>query len=286
MPTVVVVGPAGATVSRTIPQLLKAGVKVRAIARDPAKVAGKVPTEVEVVQGDLDHPRSLRGRFDGADSVFLISPNGPRAPQQMSSGLWEARQAKVGHVLRMSAVGAAHDAPTVNSRLHALSDHELAVSGLPYTIIKPHFFMQNLFGSAQTVAEQGAMYWALGNGRLGMIDVQDIADVAAAILRDPKPHLGRTYTPTGPKSIDMNEVAAAFSAAVGKPVKYVDVPLSAADEGMAKWGMDEYARGMMEDYLVAYARNWGDFVTDDVPNITGHPARSIAEFAKQAFGRK
>jgi uncharacterized protein YbjT (DUF2867 family) len=277
--TIAVVGPTGNTASRVIPQLVAAGVNVRAIARDPAKVA---PTAgVEVVRGDLDFPRTLRGVFDGVDAVFLLSPNGPRAPQQMSSGIWAAREAKVGHVLRLSAIGAAHDAPTINGRLHALSDQELAASGLPYTILKPHFFMQNLVGSLRTAASTGAVYWALGQGRLGMVDVQDLADVAAKILLNPAPHVGRAYTPTGPKSIDMTEVAAAFSDALGRPVQYVPVSLAAADEAMSKF-LDEYMRGMMEDYNRAYAANWGDFVTSDVPDIAGHPARSIQEFARDA----
>jgi uncharacterized protein YbjT (DUF2867 family) len=275
--TIAVVGPNGSTASRIIPQLVAAGASVRSVARDPSKV--KPQEGVEVVRGDLDFPRTLNGVFDGVDAVFLVCPNNPRAPQQMSSGLWAARQSRVGHVVRLSAVGAAHDAPTVNSRLHALSDSELAVSGLPFTILKPHFFMQNLLGAARTVAGEGAIYWSLGQARLGMIDVADIAAVAARILLDPSPHAGQSLTLTGPKSVDMNEVAGAFSAAIGKPVRYVPVSLQQADEGMARF-LDEYMRGMMEDYLRAYTAGWGDFVTDDVPRILGRPATSIEAFAR------
>jgi hypothetical protein len=120
------------------------------------------------------------GRRLDIDGVIWAVP-GPRAPQQASSALWAARQSDVKRVVRLSAVRAAHDAPTENSRLHALSDRELEHSGISYTILKPHFFMQSLLMWAQTVAEQGTFHAALGDGKLGMIDVGDIAAVAAKV---------------------------------------------------------------------------------------------------------
>jgi uncharacterized protein YbjT (DUF2867 family) len=280
--TIVVTGATGGIAGQLIPHLLKGGHKVRGLVRSRDKGAALAKQGVELVEGDLERPRSLVGVFDGADAVMLIAPAGARAPQHSSSALWAARQAKVGRVVRLSAVGAAHDAPTINSRLHALSDHEVAVSGLPYTILKPHFFMQNLvFMTRQSILAEGKIYAALGDAKLGMIDTTDVGEVAARVLVDDG-HAGKTYTPTGPRSISMHEVAAAFAEALGKPVKYVAIPTAAADQAMAGFGMDELTRTFMTDYLEAYARNWGDLVTEDVPRILGRPARSISEFARAA----
>jgi uncharacterized protein YbjT (DUF2867 family) len=88
------------------------------------------------------------------------------APFQSSNALWAARCAGVKHIVRMSAVGAASDAPTLNSRLHALSDAELQNSGIAYTIVKPHFFTQNLMFSAASVADHGGFYLPLGAAKL------------------------------------------------------------------------------------------------------------------------
>src|SRR5262249_8288989 len=151
-----------------------------------------------------------------------------------------ARQAGVKHVVRMSAVGADHDAPTVNSRLHALSDAELAASDISYTILKPHMFMQSFLWSAGSIAEEGAMYWALGDAKLPVVDVADIAQVAAKILTNPAPHAGKTYTLTGPAGVSVHQVAAAIGEAIGKSVKYVAVPVSKAVDGMAKAGFNDY----------------------------------------------
>jgi uncharacterized protein YbjT (DUF2867 family) len=285
--TILISGPTGNVASRLIPLLVAdKGVHVRALVRNPAKAEKLAASGVQLVEGNFDHPRSLGKAFEGVDVLMSIVPNGPRAPQQASSLTWAARQAGVKHIVRLSAVGAAHDAPTVNSRLHALSDTELALSTVPFTVLKPHYFMQNLASTFESAQKDGVIYNPMGEGKLGMIDVADIAAVAARILLDPTPHAGKTYNPTGPKSISLHDVAAAYSAALGKPVKYVPVPFSAAEEGMKKWGLDEYMLGMMQDYTVAYARNWGDFANDDVLRITGKAPRSIEDFARDVFGKK
>lgn len=188
----------------------------------------------------------------------------------------------------MSAVGAAHDAPTINSRLHALSDDEIAGSGLPYTIVKPHFFAQNLLMGAQAAAQSGMLYLAFGEAKLGLIDARDISDFAVHVLANPKGHEKKTYTITGPASISMHEVAKAIGDAVGKPMQYVPVPVEAAQEAVTKMGADEWMVDMLGDYFTAYSRNWGDLVTEDFQKITGKAPRSIADFARDyagAFGK-
>src|SRR5208283_805901 len=108
------------------------------------------------------------------------------------------------YVVRLSVIKAAPDAPTANARLHDQTEKELKGSGLPVVLLRPHYFMQNIFGSAQGIAKDGVFYQGMGEARLDMIDVRDIADSAAGVLLDPK-HAGTTYTLTGPASITWHE---------------------------------------------------------------------------------
>jgi uncharacterized protein YbjT (DUF2867 family) len=123
--------------------------------------------------GDLEKTWTLAPAFAGADTIWILTPPGPRAVEQSSNALWAARQGGAKHVVRMSAIGAAHTAPTINSRLHALSDAELAASGIPFTILKPHFLAQNFMMVAKSVAERGEIYFALADGKMGIIDSRD-----------------------------------------------------------------------------------------------------------------
>jgi uncharacterized protein YbjT (DUF2867 family) len=147
--------------------------------------------------------------------------------------------------------------------------------------------MQNLLMAAQSVAQQGAMYFALADGKMGLIDSRDISDFAAQVLTTAG-HEGKTYTLTGPASISMHQVAAAIGEAIGKAVKYVPVTVEAQRQSILQMGMDEWTANLLGDYSVAYSANWGDLVTDDFQRVMGKAPRSIAQFCRDfagAFGK-
>jgi uncharacterized protein YbjT (DUF2867 family) len=286
--TILITGATGNISSGILSNLEATGHKLRALVRNPEKAEALGKRGMDVRIGDLEKPWTLGPVFEGADTVWLLTPPGPRAPEQSSNGLWAARQAGATHIVRMSAVNAAFNAPTINSRLHALSDAEVAASGIPYTILKPHFFAQNLMMSAGSVAQEGTMYMAMGEGKLGMIDSRDISDFAAHVLTHAG-HEGRTYTLTGPASMNLHQVAEAVGKGIGKPVKYIPVPVEAAQQAMTRNGLDPWMVNFMTDYLNAYSANWGDLATGDFQAVTGKVPRSIEQFARDfaaAFGKK
>src|SRR5688572_14030524 len=123
--TILVTGATGKVSTDVIESLEGSKNRLRVLVRDAAKGAPFESRGIEVFVGDLDRPKTLAPAFEGADAVWLLTSPGPRAPDQNSSAIWAARQAGVSFVARMSAVGAAHNAPTINSRSHALSDSEL-----------------------------------------------------------------------------------------------------------------------------------------------------------------
>jgi uncharacterized protein YbjT (DUF2867 family) len=286
--TLLLTGPTGMVSTALLSSLSGTSLKLRALLRDPAKAGPLRAKGVEIVAGDLDDPESLAPAFDGVTDLWLLNAVGPRQPENSMNALWAAKRAGVQRVLRMSAIGAAHDAPSRNGRLHALSDAELMVSGLKYTILRPHFFTQNLFASAASISTQGAMYWDMGRGRLGMIDVRDIGDFAARVLESPPDaHHGKVFTLTGPASVSLEEAAAQLSQGLEKPVRYVPVPHAAARQSMLDLGMPSWLVGMLIEYATAYESDWGNFTTPHVPELLGRPARSVLDFARDhraAFG--
>ena len=285
--TILITGATGNISSGIITQLKGSGHRLLALVRNPEKAEELKRQGVELRVGDLEKPWTLGPAFADADIVWILAPPGPRAPEQCSNALWAVRQAGAKHVVRLSAFGASHTAPTVNSRLHALSDAELAASGIPFTILKPHYFMQNLLMAAQSVAQQGAMYFALADGKMGLIDSRDISEFAAHVLTSAG-HEGKTYTLTGPASVSMHQIAAAIGEAIGKTVKYVPVTAEAERQAILQMGMDEWMANLLGDYSAAYSANWGDLVTDDFQRVTGKSPRSITQFAKDfagAFGK-
>jgi uncharacterized protein YbjT (DUF2867 family) len=279
---ILVMGATGNISSLVIPQLLAGGSKVRALVHNPEKARTLSDKGVETVVGDLDNPALLAKAFEGVSAVFLLTPFGEKADALARNAIAAAKKAGSPYVVRLSVIKAGPDAPTANTRSHGQTEKDLKESGLPVAYLRPHYFMQNIFGSLQSIASQGLFYQGMGEGKLGMIDVRDIADSAASVLLD-RNHAGKTYSLTGPASITWQTAAHAFTAALGRPVKYIPIPPEGVAEAIRKMGWGEWAAGVMRDYSAAYGSGWGDFVTEDVMKLTGHPARSIEQFAKEVL---
>ena len=275
---ILVTGATGNVGSAVIANLAAIGVEVRALVRDESKAQGLVDTGVEVVFGDLDRPETLDSAFRGVDRVFLLTPLGPNAATQARNAITAAKRVDSPYVVRLSAIKAATDSPTRIGRQHAESEAELKASGLPYSIIRPHFYIQNMLMAAGSIASDSAVYMPLKDGHLGMIDIRDVGEVAAKVLTS-NGHEGKTYTLTGPASISFHDVADGISKAVGRVVQYVDVPPEVAREAMVATGLPEWAADGYGEYFKAFSNGWGDLTTDDVERVTGKTARSHETFA-------
>jgi uncharacterized protein YbjT (DUF2867 family) len=190
-----------------------------------------------------------------------------------------AKRAGVSRIVRLSAFVPEPALNTTLGRQHQQIDELVRTAGVPYTILRPTFFMQNILGAAQTIASDGVMYWPFGDGRAGIIDVRDIVDVAVETLRSDA-HEGRTYTLTGAASISMHDVAGALTKALGKKITYVDVPVESGVESLIAMGMPRFMAATFGELFVNFANGGADRATGDVEQVTGHPARSIDDFAR------
>ena len=278
--TVLVTGATGAVSTALLGALKgKPGLRLRALVHHPEKAGALKQQGFDVAIGDLEEPDTLGEAFDGVDIVFLLTPASALEPSMGSNAVTAARKAKVGHIVRNSAIKAGHDAPNRNGRLHALVEESVKASGIPWTILRPHYYMQNLLSSANSVASDGVLYMNMGDYPVGMIDARDVGVLAARIIEHPDRHAGKVYTPTGPERITMKQAAEALSDALGKPVNYVALPPEAAQQAMLGFGLSRWFVGNVVDYGRAYAEGWGDFVTSDFKDITGHDGRSFKQFA-------
>src|SRR5207253_6472210 len=179
---------------------------------------------VEVLAGDLEEPDTLAEAFDVVDILWLLTPASALEPSMGSNAVQAAKRAKVKHIVRNSAIKASHDAPNRNGRLHALVEESVKASGIPWTILRPHYYMQNLLSSAASVASDGILYMNMGQGRVGMIDGRDVGVLAAKVIEHPEQHAGKTYAPTRPELTTMADAAETLRSVLGKRVHYVAPP--------------------------------------------------------------
>jgi len=275
---ILVTGATGNIASLVIPKLIDAGASVNAYVHDAAKGTDLTNQGVNVFAGEFTDQEKMNEAAAGVDAILAITPPNPDAVAQGAVILNAALSSDSPYFVRISAIGAAADAPTENGKLHHQSDQKLINSGLKYTILRPHFFMQNLFGSLEGINSDGNIYLGMGEGNLGMVDVRDIVDSAVSLLLNGGLD-NKIFTLTGPESMNFTNAAQILSESTGKQINYVPVPLEAVREAILGMGWGEWGAQIMVDYSKAYSEGWGDFTNDDVETITGHGSRSFKQFA-------
>ena len=276
---ILVTGATGNTASGLIPALRSKGADVRALVREESKAQPLRDQGVEVMIGNLSNPETLDRPFAGVEKVVLITANGPDQATNGINAIEAAKRAGNPHIVRASGLVPAPAKETVIGRQLAEIEEKLKASGLPYTIIRPTFFMQNTMIAAQSVASQGVIYMPLKDGHIGMVDLRDIVEVDLKVLTSCG-HEGKTYTLTGPESISIDDVAAGLSKALGKEIKYVDVPLEAGREAMVGMGVPEFVADGFIEVFKNFSEGGGDLTTHDVEFVTGNPPRSYETFAR------
>ena len=232
---ILVTGANGKAASEVVRGFSQRGRPVRALVRSLANAKAIEGPGIEIVQGDLAQAETLPGLLEGVDAVFLATGLAPDLADLHRNLIEAATGSDVGHVVRLSVLPAATDAPIRGPRLHGEADQALIESGIPYTLVKPAHFMQNLLAFAGPIAAQGLIPAPLGHASIGTIDVRDVAAVAVAALTG-EGHEGESYIITGPESLTMDAMAERLSSALGSEVKYVDVPPEAAREALLKSG--------------------------------------------------
>ena len=132
-----------------------------------------------------------------------------------------ARAAGVTHVVKVSAFAASDHSRAPIGRWHYQVEKELQDSGMGWTILRPHHFMQNLLAQAEYIVNDGAVYSASGDGKIPYVDFRDMAAVAFVNTTQPG-HLGMTYVVTGSDAISYREAAEIISAEIGKQLRFID----------------------------------------------------------------
>ncbi|AZP21251.1 SDR family oxidoreductase [Streptomyces aquilus] len=279
---ILVTGATGTIGSEVVRQLAARGEKVRALTRDPGRAV--VPEGVEVVRGDfLDQP-SLEAALAGVDAAFLVGVLGPEDGGRDVRLIELTRAAGVRRIVKLSAIGTGAPEFGPFGRWHLPGEQALrASSGLEWTILRPSSFASNTLGWARALAAGQPVPNMTGEGRQGVVDPRDVAEVAVAALTDAR-HAGRTYTLTGPEAISVHDQAAVLAEVLGRPVETITPSRDQLREQLAASGLtDQAVEGVLGG--LEFARDNGNTtVTDDVREALGRPARSYREWAEDHQG--
>ena len=261
-----------------IADLLGRGQRVRALVR-AGEPADSLPAAVEAASGDLADEGSLVMAMEGIEKVFLLSSPHPDAVGWHRNAINAARRTQVRLLVRSSILGADRESPADFISAHAACDRYLEDSGLPYVIVRPNLFLQNVPESTiPSIDGSGTFYVNAGQARISMVDTRDVAAVAAAVLTEPG-HAGARYDVTGPEALSYADVAAKLTSVLGRQVTYVSAPDDAVRQGLHGAGLNEWFAnalvGLYQDYRRSGTSGYAAQVTGTVQRLTGRPASSL-----------
>ncbi|MFH8336484.1 NAD(P)H-binding protein [Streptomyces sp. AM6-12] len=265
--TTLVTGATGTIGSRTVAQLTAAGHRIKAASRRATAVAG-----AEAVAFDWYDPATHAAALDGVDRVYLIPPPGEPDPATvMLPFLQRARAAGVRRAVLLSSSAIPEGGPAVGAVHQALP-------GLfeQWAVLRPSWFMQNFTGAhahAHSIRDEGIIWTATGDGRVGFVDAEDIAAVAVRALTDERAP-DTDLVLTGPEALGYDDIATTITEVTGRPVVHRRLSYEQMRDRLATQLPSEFA-AMLAGMDCAIAEGAEDRVTDTVRRLTGRPPRSF-----------
>jgi NAD(P)H dehydrogenase (quinone) len=294
---ILVTGAGGAVggIGRRVAQGLNARqVPVRALVRreDDRADALRAMPGVEVVVGDLTRPADVVQALAGCRAIYFgmsVSAEYLEAATTVAAAARDSGSVEMlvnMSQMTVSQMNLTSDSESRQQRMHWLAEKVLDWSGIPVTHIRPTVFMENpLFAmlAAASIRRNGTIRLPFGDARTSPVAAHDVAEVVTEVLTDPSPHLGHVYELTGAVSRGMATVAGEFSTALGRPVRYVDVPYQ-------DWFSDDlHALNLsphLLDHISTMARlhrqNRYDRATSDLADLLGRAPSGFDRFINES----
>ena len=252
-------------------------VAARLAGRAPVRLALRDATVPGSVRFDFQDSSTFAPALDGAAAVFLLRPPRLARPRRDFGPFVAAMQAAgVERVAFLSVRGAGGNPLLPHRGIERL----LEGSGLAWTHLRPNDFMQNLLTVHRAnIRDQGEIWAPAGRGRASYVDVRDVAEAAARVLTEPG-HERRAYTLTGGEALDLYEVAAVLSEALGRRVTYRNPGVPAFLRHVRAAGQP-LALGLVMTGVYTVARlGWAAEVVPDLPRLLGRAPTPFRSFVQ------
>jgi uncharacterized protein YbjT (DUF2867 family) len=277
MGRILVVGATG-KVGRELVKLLNRNGKIfRVATRHPSMLTDAFGKFSDVAEFDYEDPRTFAPALAGIDKIFLMArPGDNRSDKVAAPFIDEAKKTGVRLIVNLTAMGVEKD----DTFMLRVLERYIEDSGVPYTHLRPNWFMQN-FNSPPMLTEIRAtdkLHLPAADMTLSFIDVRDIAAVAYAALTD-KTHEGKAYTLTGGEALSHFQVAEKLSRVSGKTITYVPISEEVARSGLARNGFPPDLIDRWTDFYRKIRQGFCSVVSSDVDLILGRPAITFDKYA-------
>jgi len=232
---ILVTGATGQQGGAVATALLTKGQKIRVMSRTPEKASALAQAGAEVVKGNLTNPSDLQAALRGVHGVFAMStPFEAGMDQEVRQGIMmadAAKQAGIAHYVYTS-VGSAHrntGIPHFETKWKV--EQHIRQIGLPATVLRPVWFMENFTTFSKPSAEGILMMPMRADKKLAMVALRDIGEFGAVAFMRPNDFLGQAIDLAGDE-LTMPDVAAHLSKVTGRSIQFQGLPLEQAEAAM------------------------------------------------------
>ncbi|MDM0111398.1 NmrA family NAD(P)-binding protein [Variovorax sp. J22R133] len=280
------VGAIGPTVTDL---LLRDGFKVRALVRREDERADALRTlGAEVVVGDMTKLDDMHRAIAGCRRVYFAMSVAAGYLEATTNAAAVARHHGVDAFVNMSQMTVSQmsiteTSPSPQHKQHWLAEQVLNWSGLPVVHVRATAFMDVFFHrfAVRGICEHGELRLPFANGKTSPIAAFDVARVVAAVLSDPATHLGHVYELTGPQCEDMHGIAAQYSRALERDIRYVNVPREPWEAELFATASSPHLAQHLSAMALLHRENRYDRLTADVERLTGTPPMSVEDFVRR-----
>lgn len=275
---IAVTGATGALGGMVARHLADLSISQRLLVRTPANAPQLLHANVR--QASYDNRATSQAALFGTDTLFMVSASeSVDRLDQHRSFIDSAVAVGIRHIVYTSFASAAPDATFTLARDHYATEEHIKASGVDWTFLRNGFYFDFM---GALVGEDGVIRGPAGNGRAAFVARTDIAHTAAAILANPAPHAGCTYTLTGPESLTLTDVATIISRIHGRDVMFHDETLDEAYASRAIYNAPAWQVDAWVTTYTAIASNDMSTVSPDIENITGRPPITLEDFLSDA----
>ena len=249
------------------------------VSRTPERLESYAALGASVRFGDFTQPDSLRAAYAEGERMLLISVGGGAGdrPALHKAAIDAAREAGVGYIAYTSYVNVdlIPDSPIAPD--HLATEQLLRDSGLAWTMLRNHLYMNGLVEQAATAARSGELRSSVpADSRVAYVTREDCAAAAAAVLFTPG-HEYQTYNITGPELIGPREIAETTAAVTGVPVQHIVVNEEDAYRALVDSGVGERVAAAMIGLERELGSPYLQQTSNAVLNLTGRPPMSLRE---------
>lgn len=273
---VLVTGPTGLVGRHVVTALRARGLEPVAALRDPERPRPALPEDVARVAFDFATPESWAGALEGVDGLFLLRPPPISDVKRWLNPFIDlALEREIRQIVFLSVAGA----DRVKFIPHAKVEAHLMATEARWTFLRAGFFAQNCEGSYGADLRQDArLYVPAGQGRVAFVDTRDLADVAAAAFAEPERHARQAWHLTGPAAVTFDELAALWSEALARPIRYEPASILGYARHLRRQRMP-WGQIIVQALLHAQLRKGGaETVTDTVAQLLGRPATPVDQY--------